>query len=450
MTLGTGQYFTRNETWAEQAKPWIDYLSRSSFMLQAGKAANNIAVFYGESSPVISQYRNSYPLVPEGYRYDYVNADAILNRLFIDDGALVTSTDMSYKVLYFGNGTEKVTLPVLKKVLEFVQEGAVLIGTRPEGSPSLADDPSQVAEVLNQLWPGQEVATVGKGRVYNSAKVDQAILDEIKLEPDFTYRKPQPDSNIMFICRKLNKGSIYFLANQIDRSETIEASFLISGYKAELWDPATGKIKPASYEFDGNSTKVTINLECFGSVFVVFREKTKVNSVVIPEPTEQEIALIEGPWQVEFQAERGAPASAIFEKLTDFRESTDPGIRYFSGIATYIKDIELSQETIDNGDVIIDLGQVYNLAEVWVNGKLAGTTWKPPYRVEITDFVTAGSNKVEIKSVNTWVNRLIGDAQPGVIEKVTLTTSNFYRADSPMVPSGLIGPVRIISHATAF
>jgi hypothetical protein len=117
-------------------------------------------------------------------------------------------------------------------------------------------------------------------------------------------------------------------------------------------------------------------------------------------------------------------------------------------MATYIKDINLSQETIDNGDVIIDLGQVYNLAEVWVNGKLAGTTWKPPYRVDISDFVTAGANKVEIKSINTWVNRLIGDAQPGVIDKVTLTTRNFYRADSPLVPSGLIGPVQIISLTT--
>ena len=169
------------------------------------------------------------------------------------------------------------------------------------------------------------------------------------------------------------------------------------------------------------------------------REPTKVSSLSIPEPTEQLIEQLGGSWQVEFQAERGAPASATFDKLIDFRESSDPGIRYFSGIASYIKEVNVSQETIDQGDVIIDLGQVYSIAEVWVNGKLSGTSWKPPFRVNISEDVIAGSNKIEIKSVNTWVNRLIGDAQSDVEEKVTLTTRQFYSADSPLVPSGIVG-----------
>lgn len=444
MTLGVGQMFSRNETWAEQAKPWIDYLARSSYMLQAGKAANDIAVFYGEESSMISIYGTTYPNIPEGYRYDYVSADAVLNQLSVKDGDLITDSGMNYKAIFFGKGTQEVTLPVLKKVLEMVQDGAILIGTRPEGSPSLSDDPAEVEEVLDILWPGDEVATVGEGRVFNSSETE-AALKEIGLEPDFTYTKPNDDSDVMFIHRKLSNGNIYFLANRIDRTETITGSFRGTGYKPELWDPATGKISPASYEFDGDRTNVIIPFDRFGSVFVVFREKTLVRSVRVPEPTEQLVEQVEGPWQVEFQEERGAPASATFDELIDFRDSSDPGIRYFSGIASYIKDINVSQETIDQGDVIIDLGQVYNLAEVWVNGELAGTTWKPPYRVDITDFVTAGSNEIEIKSVNTWVNRLVGDAQPDVEEKVTLTTRQFYRANSPLTPAGLIGPVRIIS-----
>ncbi len=323
-TLGVGQMFSRNETWAEQAKVWIDYLSRSSFMLQSGKAANDIAVFYGEESSMTAIYGGSgYPNIPEGYRYDYISADALLNKLSVKDGALTTETGMNYKVLYFGEGTEMVTLPVLKKTLEFVNQGALLIGTRPEGSPSLSDDPDEVNEILDILWPGDAMVTVGKGKVFNTDETASA-LEEIGLEPDFIYQSSTDDSKVMFLHRKLNNGGIYFVASQKDQEETIEASFRISGYKAELWDPATGGIKPVSYEFDGNRTKVTIPLEPFGSVFVVFREKTKVNSVVIPEPTEQEIAQLEGPWQVEFQAERGAPASAVFENLMDFRESTDP------------------------------------------------------------------------------------------------------------------------------
>ena len=450
VTLGVGQMFSRNETWAEQSKVWLDYLSRSSFMLQSGKAANDIAVFYGEESAMTAIYGNEFPNIPEGYRYDYVSADVVLNMLSVEDGALITETGMNYKAIYLGKGASKVTLPVLKKLLDFVEQGAVLIGTRPEGSPSLSDNPDEVKEILDILWPGDATATVGEGKVYNSNETASA-LKAISLEPDFTYDSSLEDSNVMFIHRNLdNGGGLYFVASQKDQEETIEASFRISGFKAEFWDPSTGEISPASYVFDGERTNITIPLDRMGSVFVVFREKTKVSSVSIPEATEQLIEQLGGSWQVEFQAERGAPASVTFDELIDFRESSDLGIMYFSGIATYIKDVELSQETIDMGNVIIDLGQVYNIAEVWVNGTLAGTTWKPPYRVDITDLVTAGSNKIEIKSVNTWVNRLIGDAQQGVSddEKITLTTRQFYRADSPLVPAGLLGPVEITSLTT--
>ncbi|WP_321373104.1 glycosyl hydrolase [uncultured Draconibacterium sp.] len=449
VTLGVGQMFSRNETWAEQSKVWIDYLSRSSYMLQAGKAANDIALFYGEESSMTAIYGNDFKLLPDGYRYDFVSADVVMNMLSVEDGALTTKSGMNYKAIFLGRGATKMTLPVLKKMKDFVEQGAVVIGTRPEGSPSLADDPAEVKDVLDILWPGDAVANVGNGKVFNTDD-SGAAFNEIGLEPDFTYESPVADSDVMFLHRKLNNGGIYFVASQTDNEETIKASFRISGYKAELWDPATGKISPVSYSFDGERTNVTIPLDSFGSIFVVFRDKTKESSVSIPVPTERVITQLEGPWQVEFQAERGAPASATFDKLIDFRESDVDGIKYFSGIANYKKSVDVAQETIDKGDVVIDLGLVNNLAEVWVNGQLAGTTWKPPYRVDITDFVTAGSNEIEIKAVNTWVNRLIGDAQPGVSddEKITLTTRPFYRANSPLVPAGLVGPVEILSLAT--
>jgi hypothetical protein len=448
MTLGVGQYFTRNETWAEQAKPWVDYLTRSSFMLQQGHAVCDVAVFYGEASPVISNYRNIYPAVPTGYRYDYVNADVILNKLSVRDGALVTATGMSYKAIYFGNGTERVSLPVLKKVLEMVRGGAVLIGTRPVGSPSLADNQAEVKTILDTLWPGGATTTVGKGRVFAATDTEDA-LNAIKLSPDFSYSKPMDDSQVMFIHRRISKGDVYFLSNRIDRAETVEASFRVTGLKPELWDPATGLTTQASYKFDGSRTTVTVPLDRFGSVFVVFREPITTNSQVVPSLKSQTVAELSGPWQVAFQPNRGAPASATFDSLTDFRDNADPGIRYFSGVATYTKEVQLpAQKPGANGQLWLDLGQVNNLAEVWVNGKLAGTAWKPPYRVDISKSVVDGINHIEIKSVNLWVNRLIGDAQPGVTEKITLTTRAFYKADSPLKPSGLMGPVKVIQYST--
>lgn len=446
MTLGVGQYFTRVETWAEQAKPWIGYLTRASYMLQQGTGANDIAVFYGEASPVISNYREIYPDVPEGYRYDYVNADVILNRLSVRDRALVTETGMKYNLLFFGNGTEKVTLSVLKKVLDLVREGAVIAGTRPSGSPSLADDPAMVKAVLDELWPGGAVTNIGKGQVFNSKGTEDA-LRAINTSPDFSYRKPMEDSRLMFIHRRLSEGHIYFISNRVDREEEFEVSFRVTGLKPELWDPATGTTSPVSYIFTDGRTNVTLPLDRFGSVFVVFRQPAQTTSQIIPPVKIQTLMEITGPWKVDFQPERGAPASVIFENLQDFRESNDPGIRYFSGIASYSKEIQIPGELEGDKSLWIDLGLVYNLAEVWVNGKLAGTAWKPPYRVEIGNLVKEGANKIEIRSVNLWVNRLIGDAQPGVENKITLTTRNFYRADSPLVPSGLLGPVKITGSA---
>jgi len=460
VTLGVGQYFTRNETWAEQAKPWVDYLSRASFMLQQGRAASDVAVFYGEAVPIVAAYRDTYPAIPEGLRYDYVNADVILNKLTVRGGAVTTDTGMAYRALFIGHGAERISLPVLRKMRDMVRDGAVLIGPRPQGSPSLADNADEVKTILDALWPGGPVTSVGKGRVFAAAD-STAALQAIQLAPDFTYTKPNPDSQVMFIHRRLSNGDAYFLSNRLDRAETIDASFRVIGLKAELWDPATGLMAPAAYRIEGDRTHVTVPLDRFGTVFVVFRQPAGGGrSRTLPQTSLQTVMELTGPWQVTFQADRGAPATATFETLADFRENPDPGVRYFSGIATYSKDVQLPALRA-GAHVWLDLGQVNDLAEVWVNGKSVGTAWKPPYRVDIGSAVVAGANRIEIKAVNLWVNRLIGDVQPGVTRKYTFTWADGkplpvgvggrggrgagmpYRADSPLRASGLMGPVRI-------
>ncbi|MDO6414709.1 glycosyl hydrolase [Sphingomonas sp. BIUV-7] len=461
MTLGVGQYFTRNETWAEQAKPWVDYLSRASFLLQQGRAANDIAVFYGEADPVITFYRTRYPAVPDGYRYDYVNGDVLLNRLKVEDGALVTDTGMRYGALLLGTGASRITLPVLEQMRKFVEEGAILIGARPQGSPSLSDDPAKVKAVIDALWPGEDSARIGKGRVFAAADA-AAALPAIGLQPDFSYDKPQPDSNVMFIHRRLDDGGAYYLANRVERAETVKGSFRVTGKMPELWDPATGTSRQTSYRISGNRTEVDVPLDPFGSVFVVFRKAATEAAHVEPMSRWQTPVTLRGPWQVAFQTDRGAPPTATFKELADFRDNEDPGIRYFSGTATYTKQVSLSSADLRHGKKVwLDLGKVGNLAEVWVNGKLAGTAWKPPYRIDITDYAKPGANDLEIRSVNLWVNRLIGDVQPGVTKKITFTAADGrpregttpeeaqrerrmpYAPDAALVPSGLLGPVTV-------
>lgn len=96
--------------------------------------------------------------------------------------------------------------------------------------------------------------------------------------------------------------------------------------------------------------------------------------------------------------------------------------------------------------LLIDLGKVADVAEVWVNGQLAGTAWKAPYRVNIGTLVKKGDNLLEVRVADLWVNRLIGDAQPGA-KKVTYAPLSTYTAKAPLRASGLIGPVMLVSQS---
>jgi hypothetical protein len=188
-----------------------------------------------------------------------------------------------------------------------------------------------------------------------------------------------------------------------------------------------------------------LHLEAEDAVFVVFRNKARKASLSIPAPVEKQLASIEGPWTVKFQEKRGAPAEATFESLTPWNDNADKGIKYFSGTGTYTKTINAPAEWFSEGSELwLDLGNVKNLAEVIVNGQSLGIVWKTPFRVNVTEALKEGENTLEIKVINLWVNRLIGDLQPDAGEKITYTTMRFYRADAPLLPSGLMGPVRIL------
>jgi hypothetical protein len=182
------------------------------------------------------------------------------------------------------------------------------------------------------------------------------------------------------------------------------------------------------------------------AVFVVFRNNTTQTSFTAPPATEQELSTVEGSWNVAFQPNRGAPASASFDKLTSYTENADAGIKYFSGTATYTKTIDAPASWFSNkGQVWLDLGDVKNLAEVIVNVKSLGVIWKHPFKVDVTNALKQGANKIEIKVTNLWVNRIIGDLQSGITNKITYTSMPFYQANSPLLPSGLLGPVKVVS-----
>jgi hypothetical protein len=441
-----GQWFTRHETWAEYAKPWTTYLSRSSFMLQQGKFIADIIYYYGEDNNITSLFGNKLPDIPEGYNFDFVNSDALLNLLSVENGKLVTPSGMHYNLLVLDPNSIHMPLPVLLKIRELAEQGALVLGPRPLDSPSLSDDQTKFQAVAGKLWPESIGTTiVGKGKIYSGKTVEE-VLKENQVLQDFEYEKSGDKTSLLFVHRQLPGTDIYWVNNRNENDENIKASFRIEGREAEIWHPETGKIEQASYEISNGRTSVTLHLVPDDAIFVVFRKKTSASLRVIPQPVEKLVSEISGQWDLTFQPDRGAPNSIIVDTLKSWSLNSDPGVKYFSGTGTYSMTLEAPESWFANKDELwLDLGEVKNLAEVLVDGKSLGIVWKKPFRVNMSESLKPGSNKLEIKVTNLWVNRLIGDQQPGITKKYTYTTQAFYRADSPLLTSGLLGPVRIVS-----
>jgi hypothetical protein len=242
----------------------------------------------------------------------------------------------------------------------------------------------------------------------------------------------------------LEEGDVYFIDNRQDRDERIDASFRIDGRAPELWYADTGEARPASYRRENGRTILPLNLGPYEAVFVVFRHESRASSAVIADPRSESVATLDGPWDVRFPANRGAPARAAFNELRSWTDSSDTGIKYFSGTATYDKTVSIPRAWLRNHSRMqLDLGQVKNLAQVWVNGRSAGIVWKAPFRIDITDELQPGANRIELQVTNLWPNRLIGDQQPGA-RAIAFTTYNPFKSDSPLLPSGLLGPVQIL------
>jgi hypothetical protein len=446
LSLGPyGQWFTRHETWAEQAQPWIAYLARSSFMLQQGTYVADVLYFYGEDSNLTALFAEKSPDVPAGYSFDYVNADALVNALSVSDGFITAKSGMAYHVLALDPRSRHMSLAVLRKIRDLVRTGAVVVGAKPVETPSLADDRAEFQTIADEVWgTGAEDHVCGKGKVYGN-RTPADVLRLIRLPPDFESTRPQPDSKFLFVHRKLAEGDVYWVNNRNSRAENVDVTLRIQGKVPEIWHPDAGKIEPASYRIAGGRTTVSLLLDPIDAVFIVFRKPAARLFVTMPAISETQVATVEGGWDVSFQPDRGAPSMITLDRLSSWSDSSDKGVKYFSGTGIYYKSIEAPADWFVRGAKLwLDLGSVKNLADVTVNGKALGILWKAPFRVDVTDVLKPGGNRLEIKVTNLWVNRLIGDAQPDAARKYTYTTQPFYRADSPLLPSGLLGPVRIV------
>jgi hypothetical protein len=456
MTLSTtGQNYTRNNTWAEQSVAFNDYLSRASYLLQQGEFVGDLAYFYGEGVPAtIFFWKPLNPALPNGYSADWMNADVILHRLSVQDGRFVLPDGMSYKVLVVPDYVTQLTLPVLRKLRDLVAAGGIVVSPKPSGSPSLADEGKDVEyrSIVVQLWGIMDGASgnehsVGKGKVYWGKPLEEVLAAQ-KTPPDFEHNKPTFDTDIVWIHRRDGDRDIYFVANQKDRAEDVEASFRVEGKEAELWHADTGATEPSSYRMEAGRTIVPLHFDPCGSVFVVLEHATKERSRTLPFAVPNELATVEGPWEISFPPKWGAPPEASIDPLVSWTDIPNDGIKYFSGTATYQKELDIPQAWLkSDAKIILDLGSVKDIAQVSVNGKpVGGILWKPPYRADVTSALVPGVNQLEIKVTNLWPNRLIGDTQPNAKPYAWVDYRPF-KPSTPLLDSGLLGPVKVLSES---
>ncbi len=262
------------------------------------------------------------------------------------------------------------------------------------------------------------------------------------MAPDFEY-KATPESRINFIHRKLPDTDIYFIATAGDGC-VADCIFRVSGKSPQVFDPMTGEIYdlPEFTDEDGR-THIKIELEAQGSKIIVFRPKPVGRA--LPQLIVEKSVPLSGPWEVSFEANRGAPAGIQLAKLMSLSEHENEGVQHFSGVATYTTSFDPPTHLADQS-LILDLGDVKDLAEVTVNGKSAGILWRPPYTIDITPHLKPGRNQLAVKVVNTWVNRLIGDQKVPTdkrVSQIVPSSHQWYDAESQLLPSGLLGPVAI-------
>lgn len=433
-----GQYFNRHETWAEMAKPWVDYISRNAYMLQQGRFNADVGYFFGEEAPLTGLYGDKKIAdAPTHYGYDFVNPDVLSNILSVQEGYLVAKSGARYKLLYLGGTSQRMTVPTLRRLVDLVAAGATIVGTAPVDSPSQADDPAVFKALVDKLWGG---AALGKGKVIASHDVE-AALASLGTTPDFRTNAPV-DSEILFLHRTLPEGEVYYVDNRKDRTESFEAHFRVTGKTPELWHADTGKSETVSYTIANGETVVPLTLGPDESSYIVFRKPATAPSAIVKSPVWVEAGTVQSAWTVSFQPNRGAPASASFAKPQSLTESPDAGVKYFSGTSTWTSSLTTPKGWHKAKPLMLDLGKVGDVAEVRVNGQLVGTLWKAPYTLDISAAAKPGKNMVEVKIANLWVNRMIGDKQPGATP-ITYYTGPGYTKNAPLRPAGLIGPVTL-------
>ncbi|MDR2037141.1 MAG: glycosyl hydrolase [Bacteroidales bacterium] len=442
-----GTHFNPNITWWDQSGGFLSYIGRCQHLLRQGNFVADVLYYNGDWAPNIVEPKHVDPSLGKGYDYDVCNEEVLLNYMSVKDGLITLQSGMKYRVLVLPD-SEAMPENVMGKIASFVAEGATVIGKPPIKDPGLKNYPAcdnNVKELATRVWGNcdgvnQMTHQYGKGRVFFGKEI-RSILQDDNIYPDFETNLPVID----FIHRSAKDNEIYFIANLDRNLQKADCLFRISGRQPEIWDPVTGKRRIVS-EFirkDGR-TLIPMKFEGFQSFFIIFPRNSDIKRQKKSKdfPQYATVSVLDGPWTVKFDPNWGGPESVRFEELSDWSRHEDERIRYYSGKATYRKNFDVPAGK--QHQLFLDLGKVKDIAEIRINGKNMGVIWTHPWRVEITDAVKSSDNVLEIDIVNLWPNRLIGDMQLPEEKRYTKTNISL-KPGSPLLTSGLLGPVRLLN-----
>ena len=474
MTVRTcGQHFERtNPIWGK-AKAFTDFVARSQYLLRQGLFVADVLYSCGENSPGKSLAVRGDLHPGYGYDYDICSPEIIIDDLSVSDGQIVLPDGMSYRLLVLPE-SDTMSLAMIRKLRELIGDGATVIAAKPSRTASLADGSGSdqaLRALADEIWgncDGKKITgnRFGQGRVVWGKTVAR-ILAEKDIIPDFS--SSIKNSPLLYIHRQAEDGSdIYYVANTVMQEVSGPCEFRVAGKTPELWNPVTGEIRRLpDFKMDGLKTIVPMTFDAQESFFLVFKSKSSALCRSTKNFPDLSSALeLSGPWAVSFDPAWGGPASTVFAELADWSSNTNAGVKYYSGTAVYTQLFDF-EKPAHAGRIYLDLGAVKNVASVRLNGNSVGTVWSEPWRVEITSALQETGNQLEIEITNLMPNRMIGDEffpretdvprnSSHVVTKLpkwlsgggkrnskryTFATFNPYTKDSPLLPSGLLGPV---------
>ena len=493
-----GTHFNPKVTWFRDGKAFLTYIGRVQFMMQQGLPVSDVLYYYGDQVPNFVQFKASDPAhVMPGYDYDVVDQDVLTKGLTVANHRILTASGLQYRELVLPP-LSNISLPALEAIDKLVNAGATVVGYKPTrltGMPIAHSTDADIRRIADRLWAGcdagKPVSPVGSGKIVCGESARQA-LEQDGVMPDFASAGPAPDNNFDFVHRHSHGVEIYFIRNQLPLAAGAVLTFRVRGLAPEIWDPETGAVTyPGIYsETADHRTSIPLWFAPYGTAIVVFRQPAgphvikldRDNHEIFPTPSagippfelsvhngavtlraaaagsyiatdvagrtysasvsEPQTLPLSDSWSLKFPPNWGAPSEVHLSKLQSWTELTDNGARHFSGTATYSAEFQLLQKPF-GVRIILDLGAVRETARVAVNGKPMGVVWKLPFSLDITSAVAPGNNTLVIEVSNLWPNRIIGDQSLPPSRRFTHTNITKYTEDSPLLPSGLLGPVQL-------